>query len=314
MVAKRNKDKHYQQLALYYKNRAKLKKCIAAIHLEADFDKFFWSKIFNHFLPQYSFDYITYSRTIDRNKATGSQTCLKYYLLGCLSKDFFICIDSDYRWLLQEKEIDINHFIFQTYTYSLENHYCYPPNINHALKKLGLHNNIFDFEAFLPEYSQSLYQLFICHLLSMSKKDGLFEACKFNKYIGIEEVKLKKEALILDLRKKINKRLIKLKKVYTPTERSEMEEKCKQLGLNNTNAYFYFRGHNVFDQVVLKIMKAIRRTPDAKNSHKYTQKEKYEYFTQSAKIMKECLVENICFHKYPEINRIEKDIKIFYKK
>jgi hypothetical protein len=297
-----NKDNHYRQLALYYKNRAKLKKCVAAVHLEADFDKVFWCHVFRHFLPQYSFDYITYSRTPDKNKATGSQICLRYHHLGCLSKDFFVCIDSDYRWLLQEKNMDIDHFIFQTYTYSLENHYCYPQNINNTLKKLGINSKAIDLEVFLQEYSQTLYPLFICHLLSISKKDGLFEAHKFNEYIEIDVARLKKDDLIRNLQNRINGRLVKLKKNYTPEEMSQMEEKCRQLGLNDANAYFYFRGHHVFDQVVLKIMKAIRKKTKAGF-----------HFAPDAKIMKDCLVEDIYFDKYPEINKIKEDIKTFYK-
>jgi hypothetical protein len=313
MHGNKNKDNHYRQLALYYKNRAKLKKCVAAVHLEADFDKVFWSKLFHYFLPQHPFDYITYSRTIDRSKATGSQTCLKYYYLGCLSKDFFICIDSDYRWLLQEKQMSVRHFIFQTYTYSLENHYCYPQNIDRAFQQLGLHNTRFDFDVFLRKYSQSLYPLFIYHLLSLDKKDGLFESPKFNKFIEIELINLREKELILHLRNKINRQLGKLEKIYAPAERSSMEEKCRRLGLNDANAYLYFRGHNVFDRVVLKIMKAVREKLDTNLSRRYSQSEKSDYFARRTKRMKECLVEDLCFHKYPEINKIEEDIRTFYK-
>ncbi|GHT34486.1 hypothetical protein AGMMS49574_22030 [Bacteroidia bacterium] len=58
MIKKMNKDTYYKKLALDHRNGAKMKKCMAAIHLEADYDKVFWQNIFKHFFPGYAFHFI----------------------------------------------------------------------------------------------------------------------------------------------------------------------------------------------------------------------------------------------------------------
>jgi hypothetical protein len=301
------KDKYYKQLATDYKNRAKLKKRVAAIHLESDADINFWRKIFNRFLPGYSFDYITYTRTLDGNKATGSQTCLKYFYLGCLSKEFMICIDSDYRWLLQEPNFDIEHFVFQTYTYSFENHFCYHRNINNTIGKLGLNNNLLNFESFLQKYSNVLYELFIYHILSLHKKDNLFNTDNFNSFIGLNTCSIEEECLISELQNRVEIKLLELKPNYTQFEIEHLKNTCRDLGLTEYNAYLYFRGHNVFEQLIVKIIKEAVKQLEKTAFKEYTNEEKGMYFSGERKTVEEYLLEDIHFDRYAEIDKIKAD-------
>ena len=300
------KNNHYKQLALHYKNSARLKKCIM-VHLEAEADKNFWSKVLHHFLPDYSFDYITYTRTLDRDNATGCQTCLKYHSLGCLSKEFIICIDSDYRWLLQEPNMDVEHLVFQTYTYSFENHFCYPRNIDNTMKKLGLNNNLFNFESFLKQYSTVLYELFIYHILSKQKKDDSFQAKDFNSFIGLNVNCLDEKQLISELQNSVDVQLRELKSNYSQSEIGNLKNTCYHLGLTKNNAYLYFRGHDVFDQLVIKIIKEIGKQVEKDSTQTYTNEAKQHYFSRERKTISECLVEDIHFDRYAEINKIKAD-------
>jgi hypothetical protein len=307
-----NKITYYKLLAQDYTNAATIiKGCNAAVVVEAEDDVIFWNKIFTHFLSGYSFDFISNSKTPKGDVASGCTNCLRYHQLGCLSKEFFICIDSDYRYLLQEKYIDVEHFVFQTYTYSFENHYCYPKNIENTFGKSGLNNNLFDFEAFLKAYSQSLYELFICHLISISKADGIFGTDDFNLFVDINVTNLNEAQLISDLQTSVKEKFSELKKIYITAEIKDMEDKCNALGLNKDNAFFYFRGHNVFDRVVLRIMKAVQRKLEEIASQNYSGEEKREFFPRNAKNIEECLIEDIHFNRYPEIRKIEKDIKLY---
>lgn len=308
---RRNKDNHYRELALYYRNRAKMNRCFAAVHLEADDDKVFWNKVFHHFLPQYRFDYITYSRTMEGNRATGCQTCLKYYRLGCLSKEFFICIDSDYRWLLQEPDMDMRHFIFQTYTYSFENHHCYPGNIRRAFEKMGWKTQSFDFQSFLKHYSIALYDLFIHLLLSLSKGDGIFPTDEFNSLLGIEQYGWNEHQILSGLQASVATKQIELQGVYSSSELQGMKDRCFRLGLKPENAYLYFRGHNIFDQVVRKLMKQTVYHLEKRASRHYSAKEKQEYFSRNKKSPAEYLIEDLSFNQYDAVARIEADTKIY---
>ncbi|MDR0732704.1 MAG: DUF4435 domain-containing protein [Dysgonamonadaceae bacterium] len=300
---------YYKQLALDYGNGAKLKGYSAAAHLEAQDDILFWDKVFQHFLPQYSFDYITYTQTPKGTDATGCETCLKYLKLGCLSKEFFICIDSDYRWLLQEKEIDIEHFVFQTYTYSWENHFCYFENI----RDLGLSG----IKTLLEKYSELLYKPFIYHIYSL-KHDKSFSKREFkgllNEVLAHGSATNLNASHIEQSENFIEKQIKKFKKQYKEKDMQTIENQCDKLGLNSKNGYLYFRGHNVFE-FILKITKGIYKQKEQMVIQNYTNEEKQAYFAPRKPTRKKqisWLTETIYFDKYNEINKIKLDAE-FYK-
>lgn len=316
MLSKFDKDTYYKQLAVNYRNTARMKRCKAAVHLESDYDKKFWVEVFKHYMPDSSFEYITYSRTMSKTQATGCAACLKYFNLGCLSDEFFICIDSDYRRLLQQEGIDVDHYIFQTYTYSLENHYCYYQNVSNVFGKMGLGNQEFDFKEFFEELSRSFYTLFIHHLISLSENDHLLDTNRFNPLIQINRSKANPDikTIIADLNKRIQQVLSDLKGYYTQEKINAMKDQCYNLGLREDNTYLYLRGHNVFDQVVLPIIRKLKAQIEKVNTETYTNQEKEIYYKRSLKGIEEYLLEDIHFEKYPEITMIENDIKRYIKK
>ena len=111
--------------------------------------------------------------------------CLKY--VKYLNPKFFICIDSDYRYLLQEQGIDVKHYIFQTYTYSFENHHCYDKGLNELCYRITtLPNNVFDFHQFLKEYSNIVYKLFLWHLYFLVADPKRFSIADFNELISFQ--------------------------------------------------------------------------------------------------------------------------------
>ncbi len=314
MKADTNKNTYYKQLASYYKNKARLSRCVAAVHVEANDDKIFWKKILDQYFPVRKFDFITYTRTRENNHATGCTTCLKYKDLGCLSKNFFICIDSDYRYIMQEKTINAEHFVLQTYTYSFENHFCLPHNVNNAFNKMGISSIEFDFDLFLKHYSQILYELFIYHLYSLSKRDGVLGKKLFSSFLNIQMVYLYKngEKMLEELKDKVDAKLIELREHYNAADLSKVKRKCENLGITENNAYLYFRGHNVFEQVILKISKDIRRKSENELTKNFSDEEKTNYFSSRIST-KDYLLEDVLFGEYAEINKIRKDIETLFR-
>ncbi len=314
MIRKTDKNIYYVQLALDYRNRAILNRCSAAVHLEATVDKMFWEKIFRHFLPDRKFDFITYSRTKDNVLATGCTVCLEYKKLNCLSKGFFICIDSDYRYLSGEKGIDVANNVFQTYTYSFENHLCYAKGIDNVIEKAGLRNDLFDFESFLESYSEVLYELFIYHLLSVSRRDGVLGKKHFRVLLNLDAVDLKENGkkMILQLKERTDAVLIDLRPNYSLAEWEETKRRYQQLGINPKNAYLYFRGHNVFEQVVLKIAREIQRVSEREIAQDLEPEEKRQFFLSRKSIESYFLEDGICFEDYAELNKIKRDIQLYF--
>ena len=126
-------EKHafYASAAKRFKAELKLRGATAAIHLENKNDEVFWGKVLHEAYPQGRFRFISASRSIGGNVTCGCTQCLQYR--DFLDKQFWIAIDSDYRYLQEEHDIDALHFILQTYTYSFENHFCYWRNCQRAV-------------------------------------------------------------------------------------------------------------------------------------------------------------------------------------
>lgn len=71
----------------------------SSIHLEDKEDELFWDTLLQQYRPG-SYFYIYHSKSDSGNETSGCTQCLKYE--GLLSERFFICIDSDLRFLCGE--------------------------------------------------------------------------------------------------------------------------------------------------------------------------------------------------------------------
>ena len=98
------------------------------MHVESKSDIPFWSAVLQHFRPTEKFHFRASSQNENGQRTSGVTQCLKY--INHLSKDFFICIDSDYRYLLGDDRLTPARYVLQTYTYSFENHLCFATGLN----------------------------------------------------------------------------------------------------------------------------------------------------------------------------------------
>lgn len=222
---------------------------IACVHLEDKDDMVFWDAMLQN-QHRGKYHYVTHSKSLSGKDSSGSSQCLRFR--PYLSRRFFIGIDSDMRYLLQEPEIDAAHFVCQTYTYSWENHYCEAKALQKRfMDKCSEKACQFDFEAFLSAYSSVVYKplllLLYClknHRPEFSKK--MFSACLPHQCRGDE---------LTDNGRPVIERISKYFEQYlnTPFAQSidfEAEGNYYQsLNVNEQNAYLHIRGHNLFDLV-----------------------------------------------------------------
>ena len=222
---------------------------IACVHLEDSEDKTFWNTFLqNNRSGVYYF--ITYSRSPKGNNTTGCEQCLKYR--PYLSKSFFICIDSDFRYLKKEPDLNASNYICQTYTYSWENHYCEISALKQRFESQCPDKaTTFDFSVFLSELSKTVYKplLLLLYCLKEDKPDfdpRMFSACLPNQCKRVE---------LADNGKALIERITKnfepyLNTVFAKSIDFEVEKKyCQTLNVNEQNAYLHIRGHNIFDLV-----------------------------------------------------------------
>lgn len=312
-----SREDHYKRLAIDFRGQAKLRRCDAAVHVEAAQDQQFWDTIFHHFLPHHRFHFISHSRTWGGSMASGVTQCMNF--IPYLGKDFFICIDSDYRYIMQEKDINIRNYIFQTYTYSIENHYCAAPGLNYVCEKAsGQTNAIFDFELFLKQYSETVFELFLWHIYARTTFAFKFGRWEYYQVIGLRrnapypDIHNNGEAELAVLNERVQFKLDVLKRMHPFADIEPVRQRMNELGVRSDNVYLYLRGHNLFDAVVAIGRKVCEKLLEKRKIQHYSEARKIADIYSGGHDFESHVKHNFSFGKYSEIIKIEEDIKTLF--
>lgn len=312
-------NEHYEYWANYYAGASYELECSATVHVEAFDDAVFWENTFNHYLPAKRFNFIWASNSVSNNETSGSAQCLKFS--NFLSERFLICIDSDYRYILQDMNINPTKHIFQTYTYSIENHLCYKSKLNTlSAKCTGIENIFFDFEYFLLQYSKVVYDTFIWHLHFLQSGDtNTFSKDSFNEIIHLQQVILNSDidnngkAILDELNIRCNNKTNALKIQFPHRNIEATKQHFIKLGLTSNNTYLFVRGHNLFDLIVEignnvnnKLLKEEKQRLEGKNTA-------ISLLFNRTRPFKLELESSIVFEVYDEIERIGIEIKNYFK-
>lgn len=311
-----DRDIHFANAAKRFAMDAKMFRCRAAVHVENKDDITFWSAVLKHFRPNDKFHFIAGSRNEYGRQTFGVTQCLKYF--DFLSPDFFICIDSDYRYLLRERKMDIGHFVIQTYTYSFENHHCFADGLDDVCSRVThLKNTVFDFRRFLKEFSNILYDLFIWHLYFQNADPIRFSQFEFDAYISLSNSKsnpfIRDNAsrALDELRMRVEKRTAYFGRKYPNADLEVVREKYKELGLSPDNVYFFVRGHNLYDLITIvckEVCKAILR---AERLNREVTREMISELYRRRNSLDLQLRQNIKYGAYFPIRKVEEDIRRF---
>ena len=288
----------YQLAAKRFKAEAKLYGCVAAVHLENKNDELFWGKVLRFAFPDKKFRFISASRSISGNITCGCTQCLQYK--DFLGERFWIAIDSDYRYLNQQEDIDANHYILQTYTYSFENHFCFAENVNRAeLESCGTLK--IDFKRFLLDYSHIIYPLLVWQLYLQGVSPEAFPQRVFHRLLtlplGHKATENNGASVLLLLKERVNKLETHLKRLYPEADPTWYEARCQDLGVHRDNCYLFVRGHQLYDLIV-----------DLGHRIRQEQKQK-EPELKEGRSFENCLNNRLCFGQYDEIRRLIDDAK-----
>ena len=306
-----NKGIFFANSARRFALDAKMFRCRAAIHVENKDDIVFWSTILKHFRPNDRFHFIAGSRNEFGHETSGVTQCLKYF--DYLSHDFFICIDSDYRYLLHEKGIDVKHYVLQTYTYSFENHHCFAEGLDDVCSRVThVPNQLFNFSRFLSDYSSIVYDLFIWHLYFLGSDPTRFTKYEFNQLINLS--KHKNPDITDNARKalgeqkhKIEKKTDYFRRAYPLADLEFIREKYKALGLTPDTTYLFIRGHNVYDMISC-ISKEVCKVLLKKARRGHHSREAIAALYRDRNSVDIELRQNIHYGAYTAIQKLEEDI------
>lgn len=293
----------YASAAKRFKAELRLYGATAAIHLENKNDEPFWSKVLHEAWPEGKFRFISASRSISGNVTCGCTQCLQYR--DFLDKRFWIAIDSDYRYLSEEPDLDARHFVLQTYTYSFENHLCYWQNCQRAsntenttetkaepqaettASSQSVTVTRFDWKTFFENYSRIVYPLLVWQMYLQGVSPEAFPKSVFHRLlalpVGPKSLENNGASLLQVLKDRCRKLLTHLKHTYPEADNTWFEARCNAQGVRRDNCYLYVRGHQLYDMTVVQ-------------GHKMNRNFERE------------LAKELCFGQYPELQKIHDDI------
>ena len=247
-------------------NSQKARRRIVA-YVESYDDIFFWRSILARLeTPDRYFEVMLPSRQdhLERGKKAAIMSMIAG---GGIGKDMIACVDADYDYLMQgatftSKAILDNPYIFHTYAYAIENMQCYAPSLHEICVAATLNDGQhFDFEAFLAEYSEAIFPLFVWNIWSYrTASDHKFTITDFLHAVEIGNLSPETaREQIAALRRRVAHRMAILQRQHPGARDSYQQVKndLRQLGVLPSQTYMYIQGHHLFDKVVMPLMKKV---------------------------------------------------------
>ena len=236
------------------------------VYVESYDDVFFWRSVLGRYEDdKLTFDIMLPSRNqhLDRGKKAAISNMLKG-----VGRDMIACVDADYDYILQgatemSRQMLENPYIFHTYAYAIENFQCYAKGLHETCVMVTLNDHrIFNFERFLQSYSQTIWPLFVWHVVFLQRRKMTmhFDMCEFNKVVVLPSVRIQNPKWAIEyLSKKVRAKMFQLERRFPKLKDAlpETERMLRDLGINDSNTYLYIQGHHLFDLVVSPVVQTV---------------------------------------------------------
>lgn len=239
---------------------------VILVYVEGYNDVAFWRTIFNQY--EYENPHLHFEISVpSRDDLAKGKKVLMGMVENC-GPNLILCMDSDFDYLFgdktpQSRMVNRSEYIFQTYTYSIENYSCYPPSLRSICVKATKNDTyIFDFVVFMDRYSQIIYPLFLWYAYSaLHRKESAFTLHEFRNAVKINYLVIGdngRETLEWLLRQ-TDKKIKQLEKKYPQWigKVAEFGQEILPLGVNPHNVFFFMHGHTLQDYVVTVIVKKV---------------------------------------------------------
>lgn len=280
-------DSDYLSASRLFYPKSRQRRIVA--YVESYNDVSFWNGIFREFeTPELQFEVmLPVTNDLTRGKKTVLSSVLSSKQLG---ESLIACVDSDYDFLIQgetqtSREMLECPYVLQTYTYAIENYQCYAPGLKRAIVEATLNDSSeFDIESFLSQYSAIVYPLFLWNVFLYKRHDlQTFPMNEFNRLVILRDFSTSTPSKSLErLRHKVESKLGKLREEFPQFIQGvkDLGASLRKLGLTDETTYLYVQGHNLMDNVVLKILtplcQELRRQIEADIRSRIASKEQKE--------------------------------------
>ena len=237
---------------------------LVKVFVEGYDDVAFWRGIFD----DYETDRLKFEISVPprQDLAKGKRVLLD--MIPESSPDLLLCVDSDFDYLFdghteQSRLVNESPYLFHTYAYATENYLCHPPSLHRICAKATKNDTlIFDFEAFLREYSRIIYPLFLWYAYSARRKsERAFSLIDFRTSVRLNYLDLRdnEQPTLEWLQRQADKRLHALE-VHNRDWTHEVRhfgEQIAEYGVTPYNVYYFMQGHTLLDNVIITLLHAV---------------------------------------------------------
>ena len=301
------------------------------VYVESYDDVFFWRSVLGRYEDdKLTFDIMLPSRNqhLDRGKKAAISNMLKG-----VGRDMIACVDADYDYILQgatemSRQMLENPYIFHTYAYAIENFQCYAKGLHETCVMVTLNDHrIFNFERFLQSYSQTIWPLFVWHVVFLQRRKMTmhFDMCEFNKVVVLPSVRIQNpQWAIVYLSKKVRAKMFQLERRFPKLKDAlpETERMLRDLGINDNNTYLYIQGHHLFDLVVSPVVQTVcdilrnEQENDIRDRAVHSEQARTEIacYENSLGKVKMMMKKNTYYQFSPEFQKILADVERYLEK
>jgi len=181
-----------------------------------------------------------------------------------LGNNLIACVDSDYDFLLQgktniSKQINDSPYVLQTYAYAIENYQCYAENLHDICVEATLNDHaLVDIADFMHRYSEAIYPLFLWNIWFYRQGDNKsFSMSSFHQSINISKFDVSNpDRTINQVKENVKHRLNVLTRKFKGYQEKvdSIKDELSQLGVTPANTYLFIQGHELLENVVLRVL------------------------------------------------------------
>ena len=301
------------------------------VYVESYDDVFFWRSVLGRYEDdKLTFDIMLPSRNLHLDR--GKKAAISNMLKG-VGRDMIACVDADYDDILQgatemSRQILESPYIFHTYAYAIENFQCYAKGLHETCVMVTLNDHrIFNFERFLQSYSQTIWPLFVWHVVFLQRRKMTmhFDMCEFNKVVVLPSVRIQNPKWAIEyLSKKVRAKMFQLERRFPKLKDAlpETERMLRDLGINDNNTYLYIQGHHLFDLVVSPVVQTVcdilrnEQENDIRDRAVHSEQARTEIacYENSLGKVKMMMKKNTYYQFSPEFQKILADVERYLEK
>ena len=301
------------------------------VYVESYDDVFFWRSVLGRYEDdKLTFDIMLPSRNLHLDR--GKKAAISNMLKG-VGRDMIACVDADYDYILQgatemSRQMLENPYIFHTYAYAIENFQCYAKGLHETCVMVTLNDHrIFNFERFLQSYSQTIWPLFVWHVVFLQRRKMTmhFDMCEFNKVVVLPSVHIQNPEWAIEyLSKKVRAKMFQLERRFPKLKDAlpETERMLRDLGINDNNTYLYIQGHHLFDLVVSPVVQTVcdilrnEQENDIRDRAVHSEQARTEIacYENSLGKVKMMMKKNTYYQFSPEFQKILADVERYLEK